>query len=109
LLREKSPVAARQLRQLTASTAADLASNVHNRTKVRKYTIASPGILALAAGIAAAGGDASRQAAWAQAMTDIDARVIALNIPGASAISQVGTFLTGPGQRRGGVLALPAF
>jgi hypothetical protein len=31
--------------------------------------------------------------AWAQAVRGIDARLVAINIPGASAISQVGTFL----------------
>ncbi len=41
-------------------------------------------------------GDAMWQAARAQAIADIDARVIAVNIPGASAISQVGTFLNNP-------------
>ncbi len=41
-------------------------------------------------------GDAIWQAARAQAIADIDARVIAVNIPGASAISQVGTFLNNP-------------
>ena len=47
----------------------------------------------LAAGIALIGGDAAWQAARAQSITSIDARVVATNIPGASAISQVGTFL----------------
>jgi hypothetical protein len=54
------------------------------------------GIVTLAAGIAVVDGDAAWRAARAQAMTDIDARVIAINIPGASAISQVGTFLNVP-------------
>src|SRR5215813_4697415 len=57
-----------------------------------------PGI-ALVAGIAAAGGDAAAQAQlqgsiWS--IPQIDARVVAVNIPGASAISQVGTFLNDP-------------
>jgi hypothetical protein len=52
--------------------------------------------MALAAGITLVGGDAAWQAAQAQAITSIDARVIAVNIPGASAISQVGTFLNNP-------------
>ena len=42
---------------------------------------------------AVVGGDAARQVAQAQAVTNINATVIAVNIPGASAISQVGTFL----------------
>jgi hypothetical protein len=60
------------------------------------------GIMALAAGIAVVDGDAAWRAAWAQRITDIDsidaidAHVIATNIPGASAISQVGTFLNDP-------------
>ena len=54
------------------------------------------GITALAAGIAVVDGDTAWRAAWAQAITGIDARVIAINIPGASAISQVGTFLPTP-------------
>ena len=36
---------------------------------------------------------ASAQTAWAQAIQGIDAQIVAVNIPGASAISQVGTFL----------------
>jgi hypothetical protein len=53
-------------------------------------------IFSLAAGIAAFDGDAARHPAWAQAIPLLDARVIALNIPGASAVSQVGTFLNNP-------------
>src|SRR5215471_5194829 len=51
-------------------------------------------ILPLAAGITLFEG--ACQTAWAQAITNINARVIAVNIPGASAISQVGTFLNNP-------------
>jgi hypothetical protein len=47
-------------------------------------------------GIAVADGDAAWQAARAQAIRGIDARVVAINIPGASAISQIGTFLNVP-------------
>ena len=54
------------------------------------------GIMTLAAGIAVADGDATWRAARAQEVTDIDAHVVAVNIPGASAISQVGTFLNVP-------------
>jgi hypothetical protein len=53
-------------------------------------------IMALAAGIAFVDGDATWRAARAQEVTDIDARVVAINIPGASAISQVGKFLNVP-------------
>src|SRR5712691_11798948 len=61
-----------------------------------KFIISLPGIIALAAGIAVVDGVAARRAAWAQAIPNLDARVIAINIPGASAVSQVGTFLSGP-------------
>jgi hypothetical protein len=61
-----------------------------------KFIINLPGIMALAAGIAIVDGDATRQAARAQGITQINARVIATGIPGASAISQVGTFISGP-------------
>src|SRR5262245_37413473 len=54
------------------------------------------GIMAVSAGIAVLGGEIAWPAAWAQAITDINAHIIAANIPGASAISQVGTFLSGP-------------
>jgi hypothetical protein len=57
-----------------------------------KFTISLPGIVAFAAGIAVIHGDAAR----AQAVGQIKARVIATGIPGASAISQVGTFLSKP-------------
>src|SRR5215813_2529559 len=51
-------------------------------------------ILPLAVGITLFEG--ACQTAWAQAITNINARVIAVNIPGASAISQVGAFLNNP-------------
>jgi hypothetical protein len=57
-----------------------------------KFTISLSGIMALAAGIAVMNGDAAR----AQAINQIKARVIAINIPGASAISQIGMFLNVP-------------
>jgi hypothetical protein len=53
-------------------------------------------IMTLAAGIAVVDGDATWRAARAQELTDVDARVVAINIPGASAVSQVGTFLNVP-------------
>jgi hypothetical protein len=61
-----------------------------------KLIINLPGIMALAAGIAVVDGDAQWQAARAQAITQINARVVATGIPGASAISQVGMFIAGP-------------
>ena len=54
-----------------------------------------PGIMALAAGIVVADGDAAWQAARAEPIP-LNAGVIAVDIPGASAIAQVGTFLPGP-------------
>ncbi len=59
-----------------------------------KFVINLPGIMALAAGIAVVDADARWQAARAQGITHINARVVATGIPGASAISQVGTFVT---------------
>jgi hypothetical protein len=58
--------------------------------------ISLPGIVALAAGIAVMDGDATWQAARAQATNQVKARVVATGIPGASAISQVGRFLNNP-------------
>jgi hypothetical protein len=51
------------------------------------------GMMALAAVIAVVEGGAAWRAARADEIADIDARVVAINIPGASAIAQVGTFL----------------
>jgi hypothetical protein len=65
-------------------------------TNIRKFIINLPGIMALAAGIVVVDGDAAWQAARAEPITGINARVIAVDIPGASAIAQVGTFLPGP-------------
>jgi hypothetical protein len=65
------------------------------------------GIMALAAGIAVVDGDAAWRAARAQAIPGIDARVVAMNIPGASAISQVGTFLNVPPPHPPGACANP--
>jgi hypothetical protein len=53
-------------------------------------------VMALAVGVAIGGVDAGWRAALAEETPDIDARIVALNIPGASAISQVGTFLNVP-------------
>jgi hypothetical protein len=59
--------------------------------KISKIT--APGILAVAAAIAVLDGEAAWRAAQAEAIQAISARVVAINIPGASAISQVGAFL----------------
>src|SRR6516165_10762406 len=64
-------------------------------TNIRKFIINLPGIMALAAGIVVADGDAAWQAARAEPIP-LNAGVIALPISGASAIAQVGTFLPGP-------------
>ena len=84
--------------QLTESMAAYLAP--HRRAwrfvqsgMNRRFISNLPGTMALAAGIAVADGNATWQAARAQAIVQVQARVIATNIPGASAISQVGMFL----------------
>jgi hypothetical protein len=53
-------------------------------------------ILALAAGIAAAASLGAPREAGAQGILNIDARVVAVNIRGASAVAQVGTFLPTP-------------
>jgi hypothetical protein len=53
-------------------------------------------IVALTAAIMVLGGGAARRAAWAQSISDLDARLIAINIRGASAVAQVGTFLNNP-------------
>jgi hypothetical protein len=54
------------------------------------------GILVAAAGMAALASGGGWRGAWAQAVVGINARVVATNIPGASAISQIGTFLNDP-------------
>jgi hypothetical protein len=54
------------------------------------------GVIALAAGFTVLDGSPAWQAARAQETSDLPAHVIATNIPGASAISQVGTFLNVP-------------
>ena len=56
-------------------------------TPIRRTVL---GIVTLAGGIAVCGGGATRAA---ETIAQVDARVIAINIPGASAIAQVGTFL----------------
>jgi hypothetical protein len=64
--------------------------------RLRKiFGSAALAILALSAGITAGGGVGAPRPAEAQQITGLDARVVAINIPGASALAQVGTFLTG--------------
>jgi hypothetical protein len=86
--------------QLTSSTASSASNRpawrvVRSPTNIWKFIINLPGVMVLTAVTAVVGGDAAWQVAQAQAVTSIDARVIAENIPGASAISQVGTFIPG--------------
>ncbi len=52
-------------------------------------------MLALAA-IAAVISHAAPRDAWAEEVPNVDARVVAVNIPGASALAQIGTFLNVP-------------
>jgi hypothetical protein len=91
-----------QPRSVVARTAAYLASKrpawllVMSLTNARKFILSLSGMMALTTGIAALGCEAAWQAAEAQEIRSINARVIAFNIPGASAISQVGTFLNVP-------------
>ena len=54
------------------------------------------GILVVATGITTLASEARWQEARAQAVKDINAHVVAINIPGASAIAQIGTFLNDP-------------
>ena len=55
-------------------------------TNIRKFIINLPGTMALAAAIAIVGSGAAWQAARAQSVPTINARVVATNIPGASAV-----------------------
>ena len=50
-------------------------------------------IVALATAIAGIGGDAAQHAALADTIVAVNARVVAVGIPGASALAQIGTFL----------------
>jgi hypothetical protein len=64
----------------------------YSAANIRKFIINLTGISALAAGVTVAEGDAAR----AEPIPSIGARIVATHIPGASAISQVGTFLNVP-------------
>jgi hypothetical protein len=64
-------------------------------TGTRRHT--ALGIMAVTAGIAVLGGEMAWPAARARTtIPGLEARVVAINIPGASAIAQVGTFLNVP-------------
>ena len=58
----------------------------------RKFIVNWPGLMVLAAGIAVA----ASQVAQAREIINVHARVVAVKIPGASAIAQVGMFLDNP-------------
>jgi hypothetical protein len=53
------------------------------------------GLMFVATGVAVLASEAMRQEARAQAVAGINASVVAVNIPGASAIAQIGTFVSG--------------
>ena len=57
---------------------------------------AALGVIALTAGIAVVGGEGGWRAVWAEGIFAVDARIVAVNIPGASAIAEVGKFLNVP-------------
>src|SRR5207244_5209351 len=74
--------------------------------QTRRHT--ALGIMAVTAGIAVLGGEIAWPAARAQTtIPGLEARVVAINIPSASAIAQVGTFLNVPPTPCGG--AIPTF
>ena len=68
---------------------------VRSAPKIRGRFVQCLGMLSMAAGIVASG-DAAWQAARADEIAHIDARVVAIGIPGASAIAQIGAFLNVP-------------
>jgi hypothetical protein len=53
------------------------------------------GLMFVATGVAVIASEAVRQEARAEVVVGINARVVAINIPGASAVAQIGKFLTG--------------
>jgi hypothetical protein len=53
------------------------------------------GLMFVATGVAVLASEAVRQESLARAITDIKASVVAINIPGASAIAQIGSFING--------------
>jgi hypothetical protein len=69
---------------------------VESPNNLRRFSLNLASAVTLAAGITAVGCEAAWQSAEAEPIPRIDARVIAVNVPGASAISQVGTFLNVP-------------
>src|SRR5215831_16985283 len=53
------------------------------------------GMMASAVGMATLNHVGARRPVWAAAVPGLDGRVVAINIPGASAVAPVGTFLPG--------------
>jgi hypothetical protein len=99
--KDKIAIGGWRLIQSTASAAAYPVSKrpvwpALSSTSTGRFIAYLPSTIALVAGIAFVDGDAVWQAARAQAISNTHARVIAVNIPGASASSQVGTFLNNP-------------
>jgi hypothetical protein len=66
------------------------------------------GLMYVATGVAVLASEAVRQEALAQAVTDINASVVAINIPAASAIAQIGNFINGGGMLQPGGCANPS-
>jgi hypothetical protein len=64
-----------------------------NPANARKLSANFAVIVALATAIAGIGGDAAQHAALADTIVAVNARVVAVGIPGASALAQIGTFL----------------
>src|SRR5262245_19552452 len=94
-LNSSSKIGSGRFLQTGAGSATCLTSNrpagpfVQSRTIMRKFIINLPSVMALTAGVAVVDGNATWQGARAQTIVQIQARVIATNVPGASAISQV--------------------
>jgi hypothetical protein len=83
-------------RKLVSSiTVVEQTSGGRRMGQTRRHT--ALGIMAVTAGIAVLGGEIAWPVARAQpTIPGLEARVVAINIPSASAIAQVGTFLNVP-------------
>src|ERR1700693_1669577 len=76
---------------------ARIANTAHGRNFMRQFGRPTAlGLIAVTAGVAVGGGESGWSAARAQGMASVNARIVALNIPGASAIAEIGTFLNVP-------------
>src|SRR5262249_11466223 len=86
----KSPLAFRKMaRPILVRRAKPREGDVMGQSRRRAIL----GMMAAAAGIAVLGGKMAWPVAQADEILGLDARIVAFNIPGASAIAQVGTFL----------------